>query len=190
MASQTLQRKLAAILSADVAGFSRLMGEDDAATVRALGSCRSVAAEVIARYRGRIVDMPGDNILAEFASAVDAVEAATVMQAQMRECSAALPDGKRMSLRIGVNLGEVIEEYGRIYGDGVNVAARIEGLAEPGGICISGKVHEEVRRKLDLSFEDAGEHMLKNIAAPVRVFRVGLRGVRRKVTVAIGPNSP
>ena len=189
MASQTLQRKLAAILSADVAGFSRLMGEDDAATVRALGSCRSVAAEVIARYRGRIVDMPGDNILAEFASAVDAVEAAAVMQAQMRECSAALPDGKRMSLRIGVNLGEVIEEYGRIYGDGVNVAARIEGLAEPGGICISGKVHEEVRRKLDLSFEDAGEHMLKNIAAPVRVFRVGLRGVSQVASQAAAPGA-
>lgn len=188
MASLPLQRKLTAILSADVAGFSRLMGEDEAATVRALGDCRSLAAGVIARHRGRIVDMPGDNMLAEFASAVDAVEAAVAMQAQMRECNAALPEGRRMSLRIGVNLGDVIEEDGRIYGDGVNVAARIEALAEPGGICISGKVHEEVRRQLDLSFDDAGEHLLKNIAAPVRVFRVGAAG--KTAPAAAGTTAP
>lgn len=141
-----MQRKLAAILSVDVAGFSRLMGEDEAATVRALGTCRNLVADVIAKHRGRVVDMPGDNVLAEFASAVDAVEAAAAMQAQLTECNGALPERRRMTFRIGVNLGDVIEEDGRIYGDGVNVAARIEALAEPGGICVSAKVHEEVRR--------------------------------------------
>jgi adenylate cyclase len=172
---QTLQRKLTAILSADVAGFSRLMGEDEAATVQALGACRNVVAEVIARHRGRIVDMPGDNVLAEFASAVDAVQAAAAMQARLGECNAALPETRRMTFRIGVNLGDVIEDQGRIYGDGVNIAARIEALAEPGGICVSGKVHDEVARKLELAFEDLGTHELKNIAAPVRVFRIGGR---------------
>jgi adenylate cyclase len=170
-----VQRKLAAILSADVAGFSRLMGEDDAATVQALGTCRSLVAEVIAKHRGRVVDMPGDNVLAEFASAVDAVQAAAAMQAQLTECNAALPEPRRMTFRIGVNLGDVIEDQGRLYGDGVNISARIEALAEPGGICVSAKVHDEVRRKLDLAFEDLGEHELKNIAAPVRVFRLGGR---------------
>jgi adenylate cyclase len=174
-----LQRKLTAILSADVAGFSRLMGDDEAATVRALGACRNLVAEVIAKHRGRIVDMPGDNVLAEFASAVDAVRAAAAMQAQLTECNAALPEPRRMTFRIGVNLGDVIEDKGRIYGDGVNIAARIEALAEPGGICVSGKVHDEVRRQLDLAFEDLGEHELKNIAVPVRVFRIDGRGSRQ-----------
>ncbi len=149
------------------------MGEDEAATVRALGTCRNLVAEVIAQHRGRVVDMPGDNVLAEFASAVDAVEAAAAMQARLTECNGALPERRRMTFRIGVNLGDVIEEDGRIYGDGVNVAARIEALAEPGGICVSAKVHEEVRRKLDLGFEDLGEQELKNIPGPVRVFRIG-----------------
>ncbi|MGH8725136.1 MAG: adenylate/guanylate cyclase domain-containing protein [Burkholderiales bacterium] len=176
-----MQRKLAALLSADVAGFSRLMGEDEAATVRALGTCRNLVAEVVAKHRGRVVDMPGDNVLAEFASAVDAVQAAAAMQAQLTECNAALPEPRRMTFRIGVNLGDVIEDQGRIYGDGVNVAARIEALAEPGGICVSGKVHDEVGRKLDLAFEDLGEHELKNIAAPVRVFRIGGRSTQQSV---------
>ena len=154
------------------------MGEDEAATVRALTACRELVAGVVAKHRGRVVDMPGDNVLAEFASAVDAVEAAAAMQAQLTECNAGLPDGRRMSFRIGVNLGDVIEEDNRIYGDGVNVAARIEALAEPGGICVSGKVHDEVRRKLDLPFEDLGDHQLKNIPGPVRVYRIGGAGGR------------
>jgi adenylate cyclase len=174
-----VQRKLAAILSADVAGFSRLMSEDEAGTVRTLETCRNVVADVIARHRGRVVDMPGDNVLAEFASAVDAVQAAAAMQAQLTECNAALPEPRRMTFRIGVNLGDVIEDQGRIYGDGVNISARIEALAEPGGICVSAKVHDEVRRKLDLAFEDMGEHELKNIATPVRVFRLGGRAGRQ-----------
>jgi adenylate cyclase len=167
-----VQRKLAAILSADVAGYSRLMGEDDAATVRTLGTCRDVVAGVIARHRGRVVDMPGDNILAEFASAVDAVQAAIAMQAQLGECNAQLPQGRRMAFRVGVNLGDVIEDDGRVYGDGVNIAARIEALAEAGGVCVSGKVHDEVSRKLDFGFEDLGEHELHNINGRVRVYRV------------------
>src|SRR5712692_1290310 len=149
-----VQRKLAAILSADVEGYSRLMGEDEAATVRTLGTCRGLVAGVIAKHRGRVVDMPGDNILAEFASAVDAVEAAAAMQTQLGSCNAQLPEGRRMAFRVGVNLGDVIEEGGRVYGDGVNIAARIEALAEAGGICVSGKVYEEVGRKHDLAFAD------------------------------------
>jgi adenylate cyclase len=171
-----VQRKLAAILSADVAGFSRLMGEDEAATVRTLATCRDLVAGVVAKHRGRIVDMPGDNVLAEFASAVDAVEAAAAMQAQLSECNCALPERRRMTFRIGVNLGDVIEEDGRIYGDGVNVAARIEALAEPGGICVSAKVREEVHRKLKLGFEDLGEMAMHNIDYPVRVFRIQAEG--------------
>jgi adenylate cyclase len=183
MAEQTLQRKLAAILSADVAGFSRLMGEDEAATVRKLASCRNLVAEVIAKHRGRVVDMPGDNVLAEFVSAVDAVQAAAAMQAQLTDCNAALPERGRMTFRIGVNLGDVIEEEGRIYGDGVNIAARVQTLAEPGGICITGKVHEEVRRKLDAAFEDLGEHELKNIAGRVRIFR--MQGANQRQAAAV-----
>jgi adenylate cyclase len=183
MAEQILQRKLAAILSADVAGFSRLMGEDEAATVRTLGTCRNLVADVIAKHRGRVVDMPGDNVLAEFASAVDAVQAAAAMQAQLTECNAALPEPRRMTFRIGVNLGDVIEDEGRLYGDGVNIAARIQALAEPGGICVSGKVHEEVRRKLDAAFEDLGEHELKNIAGQIRVFRI--QGANQRQAAAV-----
>ena len=180
-----MQRKLAAILSADVAGYSRLMGEDEAATVRTLARCRDLVSAVIAAHRGRVVDMPGDNILAEFASALDAVQAAAAMQSQLEACNYELPQDRRMAFRVGVNLGDVIEEDGRVYGEGVNVAARIEALAEPGGICVSAKVHEEVRRKLDLGFEDLGEQSLKNIAYPVRVYRV-----RAAAASASGPAAP
>jgi adenylate cyclase len=167
-----VQRKLAAILSADAEGYSRLMGQDEAATVRTLATCRELVAGVIATHRGRVVDMPGDNMLAEFGSAVDAVQAAVAMQAQLGECNAKLPEGRRMAFRVGVNLGDVIEEDGRIYGDGVNIAARIEALAEAGGVCISGKVHDEVSRKLEFGYQDMGEHALHNIHGAVRVYRV------------------
>ncbi|HEX2649990.1 MAG TPA: adenylate/guanylate cyclase domain-containing protein [Burkholderiales bacterium] len=167
-----LQRRLSAILSMDAAGYSRLMGDDELATVRTLSAYRELIGTVISGHRGRVVDMPGDNILAEFASAIDAVEAALAIQKDLGARNAALPEKRRMAFRIGVNLGEIVSEGGRIYGDGVNVAARVEALAEAGGICVSGKVHEEVRRKLDLGFEDLGEHELKNIAARVRVWRI------------------
>jgi adenylate cyclase len=184
-----VQRKLAAILSADVEGYSRLMGDDEAATVRTLATCRDLVAGVIAKHRGRIVDMPGDNILAEFASAVDAVEAAAAMQAQLGSCNAQLPEGRRMAFRVGVNLGDVIEEDGRVYGDGVNIAARIEALAEAGGICVSGKVYEEVDRKLDLGFDDLGEIELHNINSRVRVYRVRPSGEAARPRKALAPRS-
>jgi adenylate cyclase len=167
-----VQRKLAAILSADVEGYSRLMGEDETATVRTLATCRDLVAGVIASHRGRVVDMPGDNILAEFPSAIDAVRAAGAMQAQLGECNARLAQSRRMVFRVGVNLGDVIDDAGRIYGDGVNIAARIQALAEPGGICVSAKVYEEVNRKLDFDFADLGEHELHNIKGRVRVYRL------------------
>lgn len=157
-----------------MAGYSRLMGDDELATVRTLTEYRGVLSAVVAKHHGRIVDMPGDNVLAEFGSAVDAVEAALTVQADLGTRNAALPGQRRMNFRIGVNLGELVVEGERIYGDGVNIAARVEALAQPGGICVSAKVYEEVRRKLDLAFEDLGEHELKNISASVRVYRVVL----------------
>src|SRR5258706_11303479 len=167
-----MQRRLAAILSADVAGYSRLMGADELATVRTLSEYRGVIAGIIGAHHGRVVDMPGDNILAEFGSAVEAVEAALEWQAEMGRRNAALPEARRMAFRIGVNPGDLVVEGDRIYGDGVNIAAGVEALAQAGGICVSAKVYEEVHRKLELGFEDLGEHTLKNIAASVRVFRV------------------
>ncbi len=172
----TVQRRLAAILSADAQGYSRLMAEDDAATVRLLGSCRDIVAGLVQARRGRIVDAPGDNVLAEFSSAVDAVEAAVEIQHRLQACNGELPESRRMQFRIGINLGDVIVEEGRLYGDGVNLAARVEKLAEPGGIAISGKVHEEVRHKLKLAFEDLGEHELHNIPGRTRVYRVAPAG--------------
>ncbi|HEX9395696.1 MAG TPA: adenylate/guanylate cyclase domain-containing protein [Burkholderiales bacterium] len=184
-----MQRKLAAILSADVAGFSRLMGDDEAATVRTLSTCRDLVAKVIADHHGRVVDMPGDNILAEFASAVNAVEAAVAMQAQLVACNAGLPEDRRMGFRVGVNLGDVIEEDGRVYGDGVNIAARLEALAETGGICVSAKVYEEVGRKLELGFHDLGEIELHNIESRVRVYRVARPGESAPAQAPAAPPS-
>lgn len=182
-----MQRRLAAILSADAAGYSRLMGDDDMATVRTLSTCRSLAADIIVSHQGRVVDSPGDNMLAEFASAVDAVEAAAAMQAQLGACNAELPEHRRMAFRIGINLGDVIVEEGRIYGEGVNIAARLEALAEAGGICVSAKVYDEVHRKIDLAFEDTGEHELHNIAARVRVYRVAPGGRALRQSAAPAP---
>ena len=172
-----MQRRLAAILSADVAGYSRLMGDDELATVRTLSAYREAIAAIVAARGGRVVDSPGDNILVEFGSAIDAVEAAQAVQADLAGRNAALPENRRMNFRIGVNLGDLIVEDGRIYGDGVNIAARVESLAPAGGICVSAKVHDEVQRKLKLAFDDLGEHSLKNIAAPVRVYRLATGAV-------------
>ena len=171
MTEDRAKRKLTAILSADVKGYSRLMGEDELATVRTLGTYREMIAEVIRKYSGRIVDSPGDNVLAEFASVVDAVESAVEIQRELKVKNAELPGNRRMEFRIGINLGDVIEEGERIYGDGVNVAARIEGLAEAGGICISGTAFDQVEGKLGLEFEYLGEQAVKNINKPVRVYR-------------------
>jgi TolB-like protein/class 3 adenylate cyclase/Flp pilus assembly protein TadD len=157
MADEGFERKLAAILSADVEGYSRLMDDDEEATVRTLTTCRSAISDLVQQYRGRVVDSPGDNILAEFKSVVDAVNCAVEIQ---------------MQFRIGVNLGDVIDEEGRIYGDGVNIAARVESLAEAGGICISGRAHDQVENKLGLEYEDLGKHEVKNITRPIQVYRV------------------
>jgi TolB-like protein/Tfp pilus assembly protein PilF len=148
------------------------MSEDDEATVRTLTAYREELSRLIAQHRGRLVDSPGDNLLAEFASATDAVRCAVESQGLLRERNAALPPTRQMPFRMGVHLGEVMVEGERIYGDGVNIAARLEGLAEPGGIRISRTVHEQVGRKLELPFEDLGEHEIKNIPDPVRVYRI------------------
>ena len=174
MSMESFKRKLTAILSADVKDYSRLMGEDEAATVRTITAYREVMTTLIQDHRGRVVDSPGDNILAEFASVVNAVQCAVEIQRVLKARNAQLPQNRRMAFRIGINLGDVIEEEGRIYGDGVNIAARIEGLAEPGGICISGTVYEHIQNKLALRNEYLGEHAVKNIAEPVRVYRVSL----------------
>ncbi|HTQ77482.1 MAG TPA: adenylate/guanylate cyclase domain-containing protein [Burkholderiales bacterium] len=184
---RAVQRRLAAILSADAAGYSRLMGEDDAATVRLLTTCRQTVTRLVEARSGRVVDAPGDNLLAEFGSAVDAVAAAVEIQHQLDACNAGLPEARRMQFRIGVNLGDVIVEDGRLYGDGVNVAARVEKLASPGGVCVSGKVYDEVRSKLKLRFEDLGEQELHNIAGGVRVYRVASAGGQAAKAAAPAP---
>jgi adenylate cyclase len=169
-----MERKLAAIFSADVHGYSRLMSEDEAATIRTLTSHREVMAALIQHHHGRVVDSPGDNLLAEFASVVDAVRCAVEIQRTLSSKNAELPPDRRMEYRIGVNVGDVIVEGERLYGDGVNIAARLEGLAEPSGICISGTVYDHIKNKLALGYEYLGEQVVKNIAEPVRTHRLVL----------------
>jgi len=171
MITTSFKRKLTAILSADVAGYSRLMGEDEAGTLRTLNTYKEVMGSLIQQYRGRVVSTAGDSVLAEFASVVDAVQCAVEIQQVLRAKNAVLPETCRMEFRIGINLGDVIEEGDSIYGDGVNIAARLEGLAEAGGICVSGSAYEQIENKLPLRYEYLGEHEVKNIAKPVRVYR-------------------
>jgi adenylate cyclase len=171
MTTQEIKRKLTAILSADVKGYSRLMGEDEEWTVRTVNTYKDMMSGLIQQHRGRVVDAPGDNVLAEFASVVDAVQCAVEIQQVLRAKNAMLPENRRMEFRIGINLGDVIEERDTIYGDGVNIAARLEGLAEAGGICISGSAYEQIENKLPLRYDYLGEHEVKNIAKPVRVYR-------------------
>jgi adenylate cyclase len=187
---QTLERKLAAILSADVKGYSRLMGEDEEATIRTLTTYREVMATLIQRHRGRVVDSPGDNLLAEFASVVDAVQGAVAIQQALQNKNAQLPAPRRMEFRIGINVGDIVVEGERIYGDGVNIAARLESLAEGGGICISGTVLEQVKNKLALRYEDLGEQTVKNIAAPVRVWRIKLEPAAASAATETAPSTP
>src|SRR6202011_3439636 len=162
-----VERRLAAILAADVAGYSRLIEADEEGT---LGRLKALRAEVIdpkiAGHRGRIVKTTGDGLLVEFASVVDALRCAAKMQAAMAESNAPLPADKRIAFRIGINVGDIVVEDGDIFGDGVNVAARLEGLAEPGGICVSARGQEDAGGRLDLAFEDLGEQSLQNIAPP------------------------
>jgi TolB-like protein/class 3 adenylate cyclase/Tfp pilus assembly protein PilF len=172
MAEQDFKRKLTAILSADVEGYSLLMRDDEEATIRTLTTYRKAITNLIQQYRGRLVDATGDNLLSEFTSVVDAVNCAVEIQRELAERNAELPDGRRMQFRIGINLGDVVEEGERIYGDGVNIAARMEGLAEGGGICISGTTYDQVKHKIGLEYEYLGEQEVKNFIEPVRAYRV------------------
>jgi len=171
MTAEKFKRKLTAILSADVKGYSRLMGEDEEATLRTLQEYKEVMASSIQHHRGRIVGTAGDSVLAEFASVVDAVQCAVEIQQVLRAKNALLSEDRRMDFRIGINLGDVIEEGDTIYGDGVNIAARLEGMAEAGGICISESAYQQIKNKLPLRYDYLGEHEVKNIAEPVRVYR-------------------
>jgi adenylate cyclase len=172
MDTQDFKRKLTAVFSADVAGYSRLMGEDEAATVRILEAYKQVMFSLIKQHRGRVIDSPGDNLLAEFASVVDAVQCGVAVQKELQSRNADLAENRKMQFRIGINLGDVIEEGERIYGDGVNIAARLEALAEPGGICISGFVYSQIKNKMSLAYEYLGEKSIKNISDPVAVYKV------------------
>jgi adenylate cyclase len=165
-------RKLAAILSADVAGYSRLMGQDEEATIHTVTVYRAAIAVLVQQYRGRVVDSPGDNLLAEFASVTDAVQCAVAIQRELNTRNTALPLQRRMQFRVGINLGDVIPDGERIYGDGVNIAARLEGLADAGGICVSGTVYDQIATKLPLKYKFLGEQNVKNITRPVRVYQV------------------
>jgi adenylate cyclase len=172
MSTERYKRRLTAIFSADVVGYSRLMGEDEAATVGTITNYRAIMTDLIEQHRGRIVDSPGDNVMAEFASVVDATQCAVAFQKEIQSRNTELPEARRMQFRIGINLGDVIEEGERIYGDGVNIAARLEALADPGGICISRTAFDHIESKLPLGYEYIGEQQVKNISKPVSAYKV------------------
>jgi class 3 adenylate cyclase len=167
-------RRLAAIVAADVAGYSRLMGLDEVGTARTLREHRKVTDDLVAKHGGRLVKTTGDGVLLEFSSVVDAVECVVAVQAVMAKRNEGVPQDRRMLFRIGINLGDILIEGDDILGDGVNVAARLEGIAEPGGICISSSAYEQVRGKVPVNFTNLGEQTLKNIARPIRTYAVGL----------------
>ena len=172
MGTSDVRRKLSSILSADVKNYSGLMRDDEASTIKTLNEYRELMTTLVAQHHGRIVDSPGDNILAEFASVVDSVQAAVSIQKELKTRNAELPANRKMKFRIGINLGDIIEERGRIYGDGVNIAARLESLAEPGGICISRTAYDQIEDKLPLGYEYLGEKAVKNMPKPIRAYKV------------------
>ncbi len=172
-----MERRLAAILAADVAGYSRLMGADEEGTLAQLKACRRALVDPkIAEYRGRIVKTTGDGVLVEFASAVDAARCAVDVQRGLTEQNSTVPQAQRIEYRIGIHLGDIILDDNDIFGDGVNIAARLEGIAEPGGVCVSDDVHRQIRGKIDSTLEDMGAQSLKNIAEPMRVWRIQIDG--------------
>ena len=181
MGAEGFKRKITAIMSSDVVGYSKLMGDDEAATVKTLEVYKSVMSALIDQHRGRVIDSPGDNMLSEFASVVDAVQCAVAIQKELNSRNAELPENRKMRFRIGINLGDVIQEEDRIYGDGVNIAARLEALADPGGICVSKTAFDHIETKLPLGYEFLGEQEVKNIAKPVGAYRVVMEP---RVTVA------
>jgi len=172
MAQEGFKRKLAAILSADATEYSRLMREDETATIQTLTAYREVMSALIKQHHGRVVDAVGDNLLAEFASVVDAVQGAIAIQKEIKSRNVLMPQSRRMLFRIGINLGDLVMEGDRIYGDGVNIAARLEGMADPGGICISRTAYDQIEDKLPLGYEYLGEKKIKNTVKPVRAYRV------------------
>ena len=172
MTTQELKRKLAAILSADVKGYSRLMGEDEVQTFKTLSAYFQIMTTLIQKHQGKVLNIAGDNLLADFESVVDAVLCGVEVQKELRTKNAELAEGQRVEFRIGINLGDVIREGENIYGDGVNIAERVQSLADGGGICISGTAYDQVENKLGLGYEYLGEQSVKNIAKPVRVYRV------------------
>src|SRR5580693_5529365 len=172
MEAPELERRLAPILAADVEGYSRLMHGDEEATMATLSARRAFVDELIARHRGRIANTAGDSVLAEFASLLDAVRCAVEIQAALQRANEGEPEGRRMRFRIGVNVGDVMVKEGDIFGDGVNVAARLEGLVRGGEICVSRGVHDHLRHRAGMLFEDLGEQLVKNIAHPIRAFRL------------------
>jgi adenylate cyclase len=172
MTEQEVKRKLSAILSADVKGYSRLMEGDEVGTIRTLNTYKEIMGNLIQKFHGRVVDAPGDNVLAEFGSVVDAVRCAVEVQKELKTRNDDLSENRKMEFRIGINLGDVIEDGDRIFGDGVNIAARMESVADGGGICISGTAYDQVENKLSLGYEYLGEQTVKNIAKPVRAYRV------------------
>jgi len=173
MPAEAVERKLAAILAADVAGYSRLVGLDEEGTLARLRELRRDLIDLtIAEHRGRIVKTTGDGLLVEFPSVVDAVRCAVSVQRAVAERETALPPDRRIEFRVGINLGDIVVDGDDILGDGVNIAARLEGITEPGGICISGVVHDQVRGKVEVEFTDVGEQNLRNIAQPVRAYHV------------------
>jgi adenylate cyclase len=182
MSQEDFKRKLTVILSADVEGYSRLMGEDEDSTIRTLTAYRRIMSSIIERYHGRVVDSPGDNLLAEFGSVRDAVQSAVEIQKELKIKNSELPENRKMQFRIGINIGDVIQDGDRIYGDGVNVAARIESLAESGGICISRTAYDQVKGKIDIDYEYLGEYEVKNIKEPVRVYKIQKEKSEVKIT--------
>ena len=172
MAQEELKRKLAAILSADVKEYSRLMREDEAATIQTVTEYRRVMTSLIDQHHGRVVDSVGDNMLAEFASVVDAVQGAVAIQKEVNARNARLPEDRKMLFRIGINLGDLVVNGDRIYGDGVNIASRLEGIADPGGICISRTAFDQIEDKLPLGYEYLGEKTVKNSPKPIRAYKV------------------
>jgi adenylate cyclase len=187
----SVERKLAAILAADVAGYSRLMGQDEAGTLARLKEHRRELIDPkIAEHKGRIVKTTGDGILIEFPSVVEAVACAVAVQRGMAERNASIPEDQRIVFRVGINLGDIIVEDADIHGDGVNIAARLEAISEPGGICISGTVRDHIGDRLDLAFDDLGEQALKNIARPVRAYRVLLAIAERAPTISPVESTP
>jgi adenylate cyclase len=186
MTTATATRRLAGILAADVVGYSRLMGADEEGTHERLKAhLRELVDPKIREHHGRIVKTTGDGVLAEFASVVDAVRCAGEIQRAMADRDLDLAEERRLRFRIGVNLGDVIADGGDIYGDGVNIAARLEGLAEPGSICVSGTVRDHVGDRLPCAFEDMGEQSVKNIARPVRVYALRPEGIARSATASV-----